>query len=248
MRNNNLCLIKLMPFLFVIIQNIIIMNGNLCNTQHDCDGLNQTSLSEHNEIYNILNNICSITIDNEFTIVNNGVCHKLGNDSKIISKIYEIVVIDKLKKLLETASYKYIENDVQNKYPDFIIVSKTQNNKYYAVDIKSSYIKTNSEINGFTLGTYNGYFRKRDNTNGIVKPYNDFIKHYCVCIIYSRTGTQTPVKHIIVREKWQIAKNITGSGNTCNIGSIKLLSDLLCGKPYFTDENEFNTYWLSYNC
>jgi hypothetical protein len=220
-----------------------IIGGEIC-----LEGQKSSYLLEIQEISDILNDISDTSIDDEFSINNNGINYKLGNDSKIISKIYEIIIIDKLKGLLDTKGYKYIENEIQNKYPDFIIISKTQEEKFYAVDIKSSYLKTETEINGFTLGTYKGYFTNRDSLCSIVKPYNNFIKHFCICVIYSRTGIKIPVKHIIVKEKWKIARNGTGSGNTCNIGSVKLLSDLLGNKTYFNNEDEFNTFWLSYKC
>jgi hypothetical protein len=203
---------------------------------------------EANEIKDTLDNISYINIDDEFTINNDGVNYKLGNDSKIISKIYELIIIEKLKYLLDEKGFKYVENDIQNKYPDFIIISKIQKEKYYAVDIKSTYLKTETAINGFTLGTYKGYFKNKESMKSIVKPYNNFTKHFCVCVIYTRDGIKIPVNHIFVREKWEIARNGTGSGNTCNIGSIKLLSDLLANKPYFSSEDEFNTFWLNYKC
>lgn len=202
---------------------------------------------EHTIINNILNSLTNVKFEDEYSVINNGVNYKLGNDSKIISKIYEIIVIDHLKDVLKTNNYDYIENNVQNKYPDFIIVSKVQNDKYYAVDIKSTYIKNDTEINGFTLGTYNGYFRNRTTTTSIVKPYDSFVKHYCICVIYERTGTKTPVKHLLVREKWQIARNATGSGNTCNIGSVKTIRELLNNESYFETEHEFDTFWSNYN-
>jgi len=218
-------------------------------TADGCEGDTPVNFSsEVNEINGILNQMRVLGIDHNFSIMNNGVSYPLGNDSKIVSKIYEIIIIDKLKGLLEAQDYKYIENDIQNKYPDFIIISKIQEEKFYAVDIKSSYMKTKTEINGFTLGTYKGYFKNRDSMVSIVKPYNHFIKHFCICVIYSRIGETIPVNHIIVKEKWEIARNGTGSGNTCNIGSVKLLTDLLDNKPYFKSENEFNTFWLNYKC
>lgn len=212
--------------------------------------INQEDIfKEADEIKNILNSISDINIDEEFTIINDGIKYKLGYDSKIISKIYEVIIIENLKKLLDDKGFEYIENEIQNKYPDFIIISKIHKDKYYAVDIKSTYLKKKTEINGFTLGTYKGYFKDRKSLKSIVKPYKNFIKHFCICIIYSRTDKKKiPVDYIIIREKWEIARNSSGSGNTCNIGSIKLLSDLLNNKPYFTSEDEFNSFWLNYKC
>jgi hypothetical protein len=209
---------------------------------------NEQQLAECTEIRRILDEIGNTSIDDEFSITNNGTKYRLGNDSKIISKIYEVIIIDKLMSLLTAKGFTYIENEIQNKYPDFIIISKTIPDKFYAVDIKSSYMKKPTGINGFTLGTYKGYFKNRDALSSIVKPYNSFIKHFCICVIYSRADDKIPVNHIITREKWEIARNGTGSGNTCNIGSIKLISDLLENKPHFNSEAEFDAFWLSYKC
>jgi hypothetical protein len=205
-------------------------------------------IKESSEIRYILNIIGDTKFDNEFSINNKGINYILGNDSKIISKIYELIIIDTLKKLLYSKGFEYIENDIQNKYPDFIIKSKIQTDKYYAIDIKSTYLKTETQINGFTLGTYKGYFKNRDCLTSIVKPYNNFNKHFCICIIYERLANKIPVKHIMVREKWEIARNSTGSGNTCNIGSIKSLKDLLANKSHFENEDAFDTFWLGYKC
>lgn len=204
---------------------------------------------EINEIENILNDIVNtIKFDDSFCFTNSGISYKLGNDSKIISKIYECILVKEMIKILPTFGFEYIENSIQNKYPDFIIQSNTQKDKYYAIDIKSTYLKTPTTINGFTLGTYNGYFRNRNSLTSIVKCYDKFIKHYCLCVIYDRCLDKIPVKHVLLREKWQISSNIPGSGNTCNIGSIKLLHDLLQKKYYFQNEKEFNDYWLKYEC
>lgn len=204
--------------------------------------------NEVNTVCKILQKLCSTEFEESYTIQNDGTSYELGNDSKIISKIYEIILVKKLKCLLDASEFCYVENNVQNKYPDFIIVSKLQKEKFYAVDMKSTYLKTRKMINGFTLGTYKGYFKNRDSLKTIVKPYNNFLKHFCVGVIYDRVLDKTPVKHVLVREKWQIASSTTGSGNTCNIGSIKLLDDLINSKSYFENEEAFNKYWLEYKC
>ena len=205
-------------------------------------------IKESNRIIEILSILCSTKFDDNFSITNSSIYYKLGNDSKIISKIYEIVLIEKLKGLLHSEGFEYIENDIQNKYPDFIIISKIHEENYYAIDIKSTYLKTTTKINGFTLGTYKGYFRNRNCMNSIVRPYKNFNKHFCVCVIYDRHQGFIPVKHIIVREKWEIASHSPGSGNTCNIGSIKLLTDLIDKKYYFDNEDANIKYWLNYKC
>lgn len=204
---------------------------------------------QYNEILDIraiLDKLSNIKFDDFFNILNNGVEYPLGNDSKILSKIYEIIIINNLKKEMIEKGFDFIENEVQNKYPDFIITSKIEKDRYYAVDIKSSYIKNRNRINGFTLGTFNGYFRKRTQTKDIVKPYDSFKKHFCVCVLYKRDNNKVPVSNIIVREKWELASHTAGSGNTCNIGSIKSLDDVLSNKTYFSDVKQFDDFWMNY--
>ena len=95
---------------------------------------------ESEQIKSILTEITKTKLDSEFSIINNDISYKLGHDSKILSKIYEIILIDQLKKILDSQGFKYLDNNIQNKYPDFIILSNIQSDKYYAVDIKGTYL------------------------------------------------------------------------------------------------------------
>ena len=51
-----------------------------------------------------------------------------------------------------------------------------------------------------------------------------------------------------VVEKWKIASDRSGSGNTANIGSIRNIDDILAGKGVFSKlgENWFDDYWMNY--
>lgn len=51
-----------------------------------------------------------------------------------------------------------------------------------------------------------------------------------------------------VREKWQIASDRQGSGNTANIGSITWIEDILAGNGVFAKLGEecFDEYWMNY--
>jgi DNA adenine methylase len=52
-----------------------------------------------------------------------------------------------------------------------------------------------------------------------------------------------------VKEKWEIASDSSGSGNTANIGSIVRISDILAGNGIFKNLGEewFDDYWMNYN-
>jgi hypothetical protein len=166
-------------------------------------------------------------------------------DSKLLSKIIEIHTIHELKGNIPYP-YEVIENQCQTSYPDMIIRNKT-NEELIAVDIKSSYKINAKKFRGFTLGTYNGYFKNRKQIKNIMHPYEDFKQHLCICFIYNREEN-LKVEHTLVCEKWRIASKSKGSGNTCNIGSTKCIfalensSEVPCT---FVSNVEFDTYWMN---
>jgi hypothetical protein len=151
----------------------------------------------------------------------------------------------------------------QNYYPD--ITFKDEEGNLFAVDLKSSYRKNNSSINGMTLGAFTGYFRERNSTKNVSHPYNAYKAHVVLGIIYStargideqKTYTVEQLNEIasvvkdfqfFVQEKWKIAIDRPGSGNTKNIGSVTKISDLIEGNGPFSTlgENFFDDYWMNY--
>lgn len=53
---------------------------------------------------------------------------------------------------------------------------------------------------------------------------------------------------LFAREKWEIASDSSGSGNTANIGSITYIPDILNGNGVFKNLGErwFDEYWMNY--
>ena len=54
--------------------------------------------------------------------------------------------------------------------------------------------------------------------------------------------------HFFVTEKWKIASDRGGSGNTANIGSINNIAAIIAGKGMFSKLGEewFDEYWMNY--
>ena len=121
--------------------------------------------------------------------------------------------------------------------------------------------------NGFTLGSHGEYFENRKSTKNIQFPYSDYAGHFCLGIIYSRVDGATinetktyeisQLKSIssvvkdfqfFVVEKWKIASDKGGSGNTANIGSIIHIGDIVNGRGMFSKLGErwFDDYWINY--
>jgi len=163
---------------------------------------------------------------------------------------------------LELAEY-------QNWYPDLTFISEKNPKIKFAVDLKTTYRdKNNSNFcNGFTLGSHGEYFIDRKSKKNIQYPYGDYSGHFCVGIIYSREildlsnelqkftiedieKIPAVIKNFLffAEEKWKIASDKSGSGNTANIGSIKNIEDLISGRGVFSlaGEKFFDDYWANF--
>ena len=143
-------------------------------------------------------------------------------------------------------------------------------NVKFAVDFKTTYrLESNPAFcNGFTLGSHGKYFTDRTSKKNIQFPYQEYAGHFCLGIIYSRRSSgnandETNAYHVddlqsiasvirdiqfFVQEKWRIASDKRGSGNTANIGSINRIEDIVAGRGVFSTlgESWFDDYWMNY--
>jgi hypothetical protein len=190
--------------------------------------------------------------------------YTISIDTKVISKIIELMIFPLIARFGELNEYKIVLCEYQNHYPDITFISK--NNKKIALDLKSTYRIGDNQVNGFTLGAFTGYFRNRGSTKNITFAYNEYEAHVVLGIIYSRTKEIIDEQKIhsieeiddivsvvkdftfLVQEKWKIAGYNPGSGNTKNIGSIKKIVDLVKGNGPFVPYGKkiFDDYWMNY--
>ncbi len=194
--------------------------------------------------------------------------YTISSDTKIISKILEIHIFPKILKFSETEGYKLVLAQHQNYYPDISFVNAKDEKIKFAVDFKTTYRLENPEYcNGFTLGSHGKYFINRSSRKNIQFPYSEYLGHFCLGIIYTR-GKNTTIDEtknykmvelksitsvindiqFFVTEKWKIASDKSGSGNTANIGSINNISDIINGNGMFSKLGEkwFDDYWMNY--
>lgn len=194
--------------------------------------------------------------------------YTISADTKIVSKILEIHLFPVLLEFAQKHGYRIVLADHQNYYPDLSFVSAKDESLKFAVDFKTTYRLLNKPgfCNGFTLGSHGSYFIERDKKN-IQFPYSQYAGHFCLGIIYTRTDSgdidetrvykddqlQSIVSVIrdiefFACEKWQIASDSQGSGNTANIGSIVRIEDILSGNGVFKNLGEewFDEYWMNY--
>lgn len=215
--------------------------------------------------------------------------YTISADTKIISKILEIHIFPQLLQFAENNGYKIIFAEKQNWYPDITFVDSKNDAVKFALDIKTTF-RRNDKTAGFTLGSHGAYFKERDKDKNIQFPYNQYLGHYCLGVIYSRTVASedfpeteiyqvediqeeydTPNKKVGEREvttvknlksitsvikdfdffaaeKWKIASDKQGSGNTANIGSIVDIEDLKNENGIFSQLGEewFDEYWINH--
>ena len=95
--------------------------------------------------------------------------YTITNDTKVVSKIIEILLIPKLEAFARKNELELELPSKQNFYPD--LTFKDKRGHLFAVDFKSSYYEGDS-VNGLTLGSYWGYFRERDS----VKKYGPHLQ------------------------------------------------------------------------
>lgn len=195
--------------------------------------------------------------------------YTISADTKIVSKILEIHLMPIILEFATTNGYKVVLADHQNYYPDISFVKTDNEDVRFAVDFKTTYRNPSKPhlCNGFTLGSHGEYFQNRTSKKNIQFPYNTYLGHYCLGIIYDRTTSdaidETRIYSIdqmqsiasVVRnfqffvvEKWQIASDRGGSGNTANIGSINNIDDIVNGRGMFSKLGEtwFDEYWMNY--
>ncbi|MBP1630791.1 MAG: restriction endonuclease [Bacteroidetes bacterium] len=111
--------------------------------------------------------------------------YTISSDTKIVSKILEIHIFPEIMRFAENMGYKIEYADHQNWYPDLTFVHKQNNKVKFALDLKTTFRRNHSTA-GFTLGSHGAYFKERDKDKNIQYPYNQYVGHYCLGIIYTR--------------------------------------------------------------
>lgn len=196
--------------------------------------------------------------------------YTISNDTKIVSKILEIHLFPKILEFAKENGYDVVLAEHQNYYPDVSLVNKENPDIKFAVDFKTTYRKPDKPFlcNGFTLGSHGKYFEDRKSTKNIQFPYAEYLGHFCLGIIYDRNDNATidetktyslddlnSIESVVNNfqffavEKYKIASDKGGSGNTANIGSINNIQDICNGKGMFSKLGEkwFDDYWMNFN-
>lgn len=214
-----------------------------------------------------------ISVDNEWAVrgfidIFQNV-YTISSDTKIVSKLLELHLFPHFLSFADHIGYEIELATCQNWYPDLTFICKKDPDIKFAVDLKTTYRDEDYPgfCNGFTLGSHGEYFIDRTSSKNIQYPYGQYKGHFCLGIIYSRaklpkdeefhTYSIDEISSIpavienftfFAEEKWRIASDKGGSGNTANIGSIQYIPDILSGNGVFAKASEayFDDYWANF--
>jgi hypothetical protein len=190
--------------------------------------------------------------------------YTISVDTKVVSKIIELMLFPVISQFAAEKGYRVVLSEYQNHYPDISFIAP--DNTKIALDLKSTYRTSAQRVNGFTLGAFTGYFRQRDSSKNTTFPYSQYAAHFVLGIVYSRTDEMIDERRVftleelqdiisvvkdftfLLQEKWRIASERPGSGNTKNIGSINDIAALVEGRGPFAEYGElvFDDYWMNY--
>jgi len=191
--------------------------------------------------------------------------YTISVDTKIVSKVLELLLFP---MFVEFAKKNDLEVELcpqQNFYPDLTFIHR-RTCRLFAVDIKSTYRSTATDVNGMTLGAFTGYFRQRDSKKNTLYPYNQYAGHFVLGVIYTKCDDVADERQqftldqlekipsvikdfqFFVQPKYKIASARPGSGNTKNIGSVTSIDKLINGTGPFAALGEpvYDDYWMYY--
>jgi hypothetical protein len=191
--------------------------------------------------------------------------YTISVDTKIVSKVLELLLFPMFVEFAKRHGLSVDLCPQQNFYPDLTLTHEASGQRY-AVDIKSTYRTSDTEVNGMTLGAFTGYFRKRDSNKNTLFPYSQYAGHFVLGVIYSKCGDAADERkqftlddlpkipsviknfQFFAQPKYRIASSRPGSGNTKNIGSVTKIEQLVNGTGPFTalGEEVYDDYWMFY--
>ncbi|MDF7817280.1 type II restriction endonuclease [Runella sp. MFBS21] len=173
--------------------------------------------------------------------------YTISSDTKIVSKILEIHIFPQILQFADEIGYKIILTEHQNYYPDLTFISKENEEVKFAVDLKTTYRKKNG-ISSFTLGSHGSYFKERDKKKNIQFPYNQYLGHYCLGVIYTRTDinadhpTDTEIYQVQeLQEEYEIpntraANRKVGEREVTTVKNLKSITSVIKDFDFFAAE------------
>ena len=131
--------------------------------------------------------------------------YTITNETKVVSKIIEFLLIPKLDKFARNHGMDLELPSKQNYYPD--LTFKDNEGHLFAVDFKSSYYNSDT-VNGLTLGSYWGYFRNRDKKMSMDYTYNSYSAHIVLGMLYKQSDETANEKSVFGVDELEVIHSV----------------------------------------
>lgn len=190
-------------------------------------------------------------------------------DTKVLSSVFEAICSPLVNDIAGERGYILERPSEQNVYPDFTLSPVASDVQRIAIDVKTTYrsFNRNGDLQplSFTLGSYTSFLRTPGAAKNIHYPYSEYAGHWIIGFVYTRTIIEEPPEpyyalheidtllhpyhnvEYFVQEKYKIAGEKPGSGNTTNIGSFKSrdIEDFRQGRGPFAQlgKDVCDQYW-----
>jgi len=167
--------------------------------------------------------------------------YTISSDTKIVSKILEIHIFPQILHFADSIGYKIILAEKQNWYPDLTFVHKENEEVKFALDIKTTF-RRNDKTAGFTLGSHGGYFKERNKDKNIQFPYNQYIGHYCLGVIYTRTDVSDDLSETEIfqvqelQEEYETPNEKVGQREVTTVKNLKSITSVIKDFDFFAAE------------
>jgi hypothetical protein len=168
--------------------------------------------------------------------------YTISSDTKIVSKILEIHIFPEIIRFAEKIGYNIILAEHQNWYPDLTFVHKKSDKVKFALDLKTTFRRSNTTA-GFTLGSHGGYFKERNKDKNIQFPYNQYVGHYCLGIIYTRVDLENELSETEIfqvnelQEQYGDLQDPIGERMVTKIENLKSITSVIKDFDFFAHQN-----------
>ena len=99
-----------------------------------------------------------------------GRVYPLGSDTKVIGAIFEIVARQVIAAYAAQNDLILLEPKQQNFYPDFTLMRGEDDQAKIAIDVKTTYRRSENATFSYTLGSYTSFLNSETESKNIVFP------------------------------------------------------------------------------
>ncbi len=101
-----------------------------------------------------------------------GKIYGIGTDTKVISTVFETLCAPLVSEIAKENGY-HAEASGQTIYPDFTLVPSSTDRLKIAIDVKTTYRRSDTSKFRFTLGSYTSFLLDPGATKNIKYPYKE---------------------------------------------------------------------------